>query len=68
MSDSIDESAAPVATRAGPAERLARLLKLPPDARPTDELASFDPHQLSDAARIDLLSLLEQQKHWLDSL
>jgi hypothetical protein len=46
-----------------PAERLLRLLDLPPADRPTGELAHFDPHQLSDGARIDLLSLLEQQKH-----
>ena len=44
------------------------MLRLPPSARPTGELASFDPRQLSDSARIDLLSLLEQQKRWLDSL
>ncbi len=51
-----------------PAERLLRLLDLPPAARPTGALARFDPRELSDGARIDLLSLLEQQKHWLDSV
>lgn len=51
-----------------PAERLLQLLDLPPAARPTGELANFDPHQLPDGARIDLLSMLEQQKHWLDSV
>lgn len=51
-----------------PAERLLQLLDLPPAARPTGELAQFDPHQLPDGARIDLLRLLEQQKHWLDSV
>jgi len=51
-----------------PAERLRQLLDLPPAARPTGELARFDPGKLPDGARIDLVSLLEQQKHWLDSV
>jgi hypothetical protein len=50
------------------AERLIQLLELPPAARPTGEIALFDPHLLSPAARIDLLTLLEEQKHWLDSV
>ena len=50
------------------AERLARLLELPPAARPTGELARFDPTLLPAEARIDLLSLLEQQKNWLDAV
>jgi len=44
------------------AERLIQLLDLPPAARPTTgEIALFDPHLLSPAARIDLLTLLEEQ-------
>jgi len=50
------------------AERLMQLLDLPPANRPTGEIALFDPHLLSPAARIDLLSLIEEQKHWLDSV
>jgi hypothetical protein len=50
------------------AERLTHLLKLPPAARPTGEIARFDPQQLSADALIDLLTLLEEQKHWLDSV
>ena len=44
------------------AERLIQLLDLPPAARPTGEIALFDPQLLSPAARIDLLALLEEQK------
>jgi hypothetical protein len=50
------------------AERLIQLLDLPPTARPTGEIALFDAQRLSPAARIDLLTLLEEQKHWLDSV
>ena len=50
------------------AERLTQLLDLRPAARPTGEIASFDPRLLSPAARIDLLTLLEEQKHWLESV
>ncbi|MEO7262809.1 MAG: DUF222 domain-containing protein [Jatrophihabitantaceae bacterium] len=50
------------------AERLIQLLELPPAARPTGEIALFEPRRLSPGARIDLLTLLEQQKHWLDSV
>jgi hypothetical protein len=59
----------PLHSAAVPAsERLAQLLELPPAARPTGEIALLDPKSLSAHARIDLLSLLEQQKHWLDSV
>ncbi|MDQ1721367.1 MAG: hypothetical protein QOI26_1101, partial [Pseudonocardiales bacterium] len=51
-----------------PAERLIQLLELPPAARPTGEIALFEPQQLPAGARIDLLTLIEQQKHWLDSV
>lgn len=50
------------------AERLIQLLELPPAARPTGEIARFEPRRLSPGSRIDLLTLLEQQKHWLDSV
>ena len=45
-----------------------------PAARPAASRAShrrialFEPHLLPAGARIDLLTLLEQQKHWLDSV
>ncbi len=56
------------ATIEGADERLSELLQLPPAARPIAEIASLDPQRLSADARIDLLTLLEQQKHWLDSV
>jgi len=68
MTDSVGGPAAPAISHIEVPERLSRLLELPPEARAVGELAQLDPHQLSDAARIDLLTLLEQQKHWLDSL
>lgn len=57
-----------IATSSPVAERLTQLLELPPAERPTDEIALVDPQSLPAGARIDLLTLLEQQKHWLDSV
>jgi uncharacterized small protein (DUF1192 family) len=49
-------------------ERLGQLVKLPPAVRPTGELASLDPRELSAADRIDLVSALQEQKNWLDAV
>jgi len=50
------------------AERLERLMALPPAARPTGELASLDPKALSAAERIDLVAALQEQKNWIDAV
>jgi len=49
-------------------ERLARLVALAPSARPTGELAGFDPRALSAADRVDLVAALQEQKNWLDAV
>jgi hypothetical protein len=49
-------------------ERLEQLVALPPAARPTGELARFDPRALSAGARIDLLAALQEQKNWLEAV
>jgi hypothetical protein len=49
-------------------ERLRELIKLSPAARPTGELALMDPRELSAGARIDLLTILDEQSNWLEAV
>jgi hypothetical protein len=49
-------------------ERLAQLIRLAPAARPTGELALLDPRALSEADRIDLVAVLQEQKNWIEAV
>ena len=49
-------------------ERVSQLLSLAPAVRPTGELARLNPSALSAEARVDLVTMLEQQKHWLEAV
>ncbi|MEO6502028.1 MAG: DUF222 domain-containing protein [Jatrophihabitantaceae bacterium] len=51
-----------------PGERLAQLVKLPPAARPTGELALLNPGALSAADRIELVTALQEQKNWIEAV
>ncbi len=56
------------ATMLSAGQRLQELLAMPPAARPSAELASFDPHTLTDAERIDLLTMIQQHQNWLQAI
>lgn len=59
----------PVYSQLQPAEeRLRELVRLKPAARPTGELALMDSRELSPGARIDLLTMLDEQSNWLEAV
>jgi hypothetical protein len=49
------------------AERVALLKTMAPAARPSLELARIDARELTPSARIDLLTMLDEQANWLES-
>ncbi|HEX4729326.1 MAG TPA: hypothetical protein VH298_16080 [Jatrophihabitans sp.] len=62
--DWMDSAACPGDAVEPAASRLAELLTSAPASRPTAALAEIDARQLSAAAQIDLLELLQQQQNW----
>jgi hypothetical protein len=61
----MDEPRCPDDAAEPAADRLAELLANAPANRPTAALAELDARQLSAAAQVDLLELLQQQQNWL---
>jgi len=49
-------------------ERLSELRAMAPAARPASELGQLDPARLSDTERIDLVTLIAEQRNWLAAL
>jgi len=49
-------------------ERLVELRSMAPAGRPADELGRLDAAGLSDAERVELVTLIAEQRNWLDAL
>ena len=49
-------------------ERLVELRSMAPAARPASELGQLDAAGLTDAERIDLITLIAEQRNWLAAL
>jgi hypothetical protein len=61
----LDEPRCPADAAEPVGARLTELLASAPASRPTAALAEIDARQLSTAAQVDLLELLQQQQNWL---